>query len=252
LLATSADNPRRVTLHQTLDVEPRPEDLVLRRFTIETPDAAAAAARLASMARLLPTTTSLFDEALWFALLWNGNLQPFWRQELGGGYFDWLREHLPYAWVLDPTPLPPHAVIPRLGLADWADLAALHPHAERLAIRPSLQPARADPFPGPVGGSSETPWTATVANALRSFSRSPHILERIPEPALVALPDAAGAGASSVVGEVALRCYYSARDTAAATGFALAGALAWHRSPSRPGNDVPPTLTVGACCSSHD
>ena len=54
-----------------------------------------------------------------FALLWNRNLQNFWRQELGEGFLARLKKIIPYTWLVDPTPLPPHAAIPELNLTDW-------------------------------------------------------------------------------------------------------------------------------------
>jgi len=45
------------------------------------------------------------------ALLWNRNLQSFWRQELGDSSS--IAETItPYSWLVDPSPLPPHAAIP--------------------------------------------------------------------------------------------------------------------------------------------
>ena len=58
---------------------------------------------------------------MWFALFWLKPLREFWRRELGEKYFLKLREVIPYTWLLDPIPLPQHAVIPRLELHDWRD-----------------------------------------------------------------------------------------------------------------------------------
>jgi len=51
---------------------------------------------------------------MWFGLFWLQPLREFWRRELGEKYFSKLQEVIPYSWLLDPTPLPQHAVIPRL------------------------------------------------------------------------------------------------------------------------------------------
>ena len=48
------------------------------------------------------------EEKMLFALLWNRNLHGFWRQELGEGFFNRLRRLVPYTWLVDPSPLPPH------------------------------------------------------------------------------------------------------------------------------------------------
>ena len=48
-------------------------------------------------------------------------LREFWRRELGEKYFLQLQKVIPYSWLLDPTPLPQHAVIPRLEIQDWRE-----------------------------------------------------------------------------------------------------------------------------------
>jgi hypothetical protein len=45
-------------------------------------------------------------------------LRGFWRQELGERFFETLLKLVPYTWIVDPTPLPPHAAIPELNLTN--------------------------------------------------------------------------------------------------------------------------------------
>ena len=59
---------------------------------------------------------------MWFALFWIQPLREFWRRELGEKYFINLQE-LILLWLLDPIPLPQHAVIPRLEIHDWLEAA---------------------------------------------------------------------------------------------------------------------------------
>ena len=66
--------------------------------------------------RLTPPPKPIFEEKMLFALLWNRNLQSFWRQELGEGFLARLKKMIPYTWLVDPAPLPPHAAIPELNL----------------------------------------------------------------------------------------------------------------------------------------
>ena len=72
--------------------------------------------------RVTPPPKPLFEEKLLFALLWNRNLRGFWRQELGEGFLARLLKLVPYTWVVDPAPLPPHAALPELNLTDWQQL----------------------------------------------------------------------------------------------------------------------------------
>src|SRR5207302_537319 len=73
--------------------------------------------------RLTPPVKPFLEEKMWFALFWLKPLRQFWRRELGDKYFLKLRQVIPYTWLLDPMPLPQHAVIPRLELHDWRDPA---------------------------------------------------------------------------------------------------------------------------------
>src|SRR3984893_3212426 len=70
-----------------------------------------------------PPIKPYLEEKSWFALFWLQPLREFWRRELGEKYFSKLQEVIPYTWLLDPTPLPQHAVIPRLEINDWREAA---------------------------------------------------------------------------------------------------------------------------------
>ena len=87
--------------------------------------------------RLTPPPKPVFEEKMLFALLWNRNLQSFWRQELGEGFLARLKKAVPYTWLMDPTPLPPHAAIPELNLTDWSQLKSLSQKERDLILKVS-------------------------------------------------------------------------------------------------------------------
>src|SRR5438270_1804551 len=60
---------------------------------------------------ITPPIKPFLEEKMWFALFWLKPLHEFWRRELGEKYFTQLQKLIPYSWLLDPTPLPHHAVI---------------------------------------------------------------------------------------------------------------------------------------------
>jgi hypothetical protein len=64
--------------------------------------------------RVTPPFKPFLDEKMWFALFWLRPLRDFWRRELSERQFLKLQQVIPYTWLLDPTPLPGHAVIPHL------------------------------------------------------------------------------------------------------------------------------------------
>jgi len=137
--------------------------------------------------RLTPPPKTIFEEKLLFALLWNRNLREFWRQSLGESFFKRLLGHVPYSWVADPTPLPPHAAIPELGLTDWQQLKALSQKERDLILKVSGFSAEAWGARGVHLGSdlSHEEWSAAVDKAISSFGTSPYVLQRFEKPKAV-------------------------------------------------------------------
>ena len=143
---------------------------------------------VAGRIRLTPPPKPVFEEKMLFALLWNRNLQSFWRQELGEGFLSRLRKLVPYTWVVDPSPLPPQAAIPELNLTDWQQLKTLSQKERELILKVSGFSAQAWGARGVSLGSdlSHEDWAAVVDDAIRHFAESPRVLQRFHKPALVA------------------------------------------------------------------
>jgi len=137
--------------------------------------------------RLTPPPKPMFEEKMLFALLWNRNLQGFWRQELGEGFLARLKKLIPYTWLVDPTPLPPHAAIPELNLTDWQQLKTLSQKERDLILKVSGFSENAWGARGVYLGSdlSQADWSAAVDAALMNFEKSPSVLQRFHKPALV-------------------------------------------------------------------
>jgi hypothetical protein len=137
--------------------------------------------------RLTPPPKPIFEEKMLFALLWNQNLRGFWRQELGEGFFNRLLRHVPYTWIVDPTPLPPHAAIPELDLTDWRQLKTLSQKERELILKVSGFSAHAWGARGVYLGNdlSQADWAAAVDSALENFDRAPYILQRFHKPKIV-------------------------------------------------------------------
>ena len=142
---------------------------------------------LEKQARVTPAPKPLFEEKLLFALLWNRNLRPFWRQELGEAFLARLLKVIPQTWVLDPAPLPPHAAYPGLDLTEWAQLKALSQRERELILKVSGYSEEAWGARGVYLGSdlSTADWSAAVDKALAAFPRSPHVLQRFHRPRVV-------------------------------------------------------------------
>jgi hypothetical protein len=137
--------------------------------------------------RLTPPPKPIFEEKMLFALLWNRHLQGFWRQELGESFFQRLLKMTPYTWIVDPSPLPPHAAIPELGLTDWQQLKLLSQKERDLILKVSGFSAHAWGARGVYLGSdlSHADWSAAVDKAIAEFNQSPYVLQRYHHPKLV-------------------------------------------------------------------
>ena len=188
---------------------------------------------VAKRIRLTPPPKPMFEEKMLFALLWNRNLHGFWRQELGESFFSRLLRLVPYTWIVDPAPLPPHAAIPELNLTDWRQLKALSQKDRELILK--------------VSGFSADAWGARRLSRQRppasrlggSGGRGPRELRALPECAATLPP--AGAGRGPVV---RLRSQPTSADegTRAALPILLCcrrGGRGARRTGRRAGDDLP-------------
>jgi hypothetical protein len=137
--------------------------------------------------RVTPPPKPIFEEKMLFALLWNRNLQNFWRQELGEGFLARLKKLIPYTWIVDPTPLPPHAAIPELNLTDWQQLKTLSQKERDLVLKVSGFSENAWGARGVFLGSDlpQADWSKAVDDALANFGKSPSVLQCYHKPTLV-------------------------------------------------------------------
>lgn len=121
-----------------------------------------------------------------FALFWNSNLQEFWQRELGKKYFQLLKKVIPQTWIIDPTPIPPHATIPHLNLTNWNQLAELSQKNRRLILKLSgfnekAWGARSVRFGADL---SQSQWAEAVEKSISDFDKSPWILQEYKKPRL--------------------------------------------------------------------
>jgi hypothetical protein len=129
---------------------------------------------------ITPPIKPYLEEKMWFALFWMQPLREFWRREVGEKYFLKLQQVIPYSWLLDPAPLPQHAVIPRLEIHDWREAARFSQKDRELLLKISGF--------SPLGWGSRgialgadlphAEWERRIDNALATFELSPTILQR--------------------------------------------------------------------------
>lgn len=135
------------------------------------------------------------EEKLLTALFHHPILQPFWLEHLGRRSMEFLRPIFPKTWVMDPTPTPPHAVIPGLyvgsrAIADWQQLKAGTQRERELVIKPSGFSDQAWGSRGVRIGHDmpQDEWAAAVDDALAAFHTTPHILQEFRKGASFKVP----------------------------------------------------------------
>src|SRR3982751_2462370 len=133
-----------------------------------------------------PPIKPYLEEKMWFALFWLQPLRDFWRRELGAKYFIRLQEVIPYSWLLDPTPLPQHAVIPRLEIHDWREAAKFSQKDRDLLLKVSGFSPLGWGSRGVALGSDlpHIDWEKRIEHALATFQSSPTILQKFHKGAL--------------------------------------------------------------------
>ncbi len=175
---------------------------------------------------ITPPIKPALEEKLWFALFWLKPLEDFWRRELGERAWLELRKVIPYTWLVDPTPLPRHAVLPRLDAQSWDDVARLSQKQRHLILKISGFSETAWGSRGVIMAADlpQRDWQAELEKALEDFPAHPHILQEFHHGKLFEedywLP-----GSESVQrmrGRVRLCPYYFVGDRSVTLGGALA------------------------------
>ena len=135
---------------------------------------------------ITPPIKPYLEEKMWFALFWLQPLREFWRRQLGDKYFTKLQEVIPYSWLLDPTPLPQHAVIPRLEIHDWREAAKFSQKDRDLLLKVSGFSPLGWGSRGIALGSDlpHAEWEKRIEHALTTFESSPTILQKFQKGAL--------------------------------------------------------------------
>jgi hypothetical protein len=106
---------------------------------------------------------------------------------LGESFLNRLWKLVPYTWVIDPAPLPPHGAFPELNLTEWTQLKSLSQRERNLILKVSGYSEEAWGARGVYYGSdlSTADWSAAVDKAIAAFGRSPFILQRYHKPRLI-------------------------------------------------------------------
>lgn len=134
----------------------------------------------AGTVRITPPFKPQLEEKLWFGLFWLRPLEGYWRRELGERTLEALRRVIPYTWLVDPAPLPPHAVLPRLEVQSWDEVAGFSQKQRELILKVSGFSPSAWGSRGVVV-AQDVPhgeWREALGLALSSYGTQPHLLQQ--------------------------------------------------------------------------
>ena len=98
-----------------------------------------------------------------------------------------IRELVPFGWVVDPSPLPPHASLPRLEVHSWQQLENFSQKQRRLVLKVSGFSELAWGSRGVVIGHdvSREEWGTALSAACEGFENQPYMLQEFREAKLV-------------------------------------------------------------------
>jgi len=134
-----------------------------------------------------PPPKPQLEEKMLMAFLWMPSLEGFWREHLGPERFRELRRVFPQTWIVDSTPLPPHAVIPGLEINDWRQMASFSQKRREFVLKLSGFHEQAWGAKSVAVGHdlSAAKWKEAVDRALGSFPEHPFVLQRFGKSRLV-------------------------------------------------------------------
>ncbi|MEM9237037.1 MAG: hypothetical protein AAGB14_09670 [Verrucomicrobiota bacterium] len=130
------------------------------------------------------------EDKLWLALLWTPALRPLWDEMLRGSHLKRLRDLVPFGWVVDPSPLPPQAALPRLDVHSWQEVAGFSQKERELVLKISGFHETAWGSRGVHIGHdlSKEDWSGRLESALEDFEQQPWLMQEFRESRLIEHP----------------------------------------------------------------
>jgi hypothetical protein len=161
-------------------------------FDLDQVEHSAGLLRLANEGEIdfTPPLKAFLEEKLWLALFHSPPLQAWWQSQLATPHLELLRRCIPRGWVVDPAPLPPHAVWPGLNIQDWREARAFGGSRRRLVLKISGFSELGWGSRGVFIGHdlSQEQWSGALDTALNSFPTNPYLLQEFHAGRLVEQP----------------------------------------------------------------
>ena len=137
-----------------------------------------------------PPIKAFLEEKLWLALFWSPTLENFWNSALIAEHSELLKKCIPMGWVVDPVPLPPFAVWPKLDIQDWHEMKTFGGKQRQLVLKISGFSERGWGSRGVFIGHdlSQEQWGTAIDEALASFPTNPFVLQEFHRARVVTHP----------------------------------------------------------------
>lgn len=78
---------------------------------------------------------AFLEEKMWSALFHSQPLRSNWLKWMRQSQIEKLQSYLPYSWVIDPSPVPHYAELPRLGINNWNELSKFSQKQRELVLK---------------------------------------------------------------------------------------------------------------------
>lgn len=175
----------------------------------------------AGKANVTPPFKPHLEDKLWLALFWSPALKKFWEKSLRGSHLRRLRGLIPFGWVLDPEPLPPHAALPRMNAHSWEEVAEFSQKERKLVLKISGFHESAWGSKGVFIGHdlSAAEWKERLSTALEQSNEQPWIMQEFHEGRRFAHPVYEEDGSVTMMDVRARLCPYFFTNTDGETTF---------------------------------
>lgn len=175
---------------------------------------------------LTPPCKPHLEDKLWLALLWTPALRPLWKDALRGSHLARIRDLVPPGWVVDPSPLPPQASLPKLDVHSWDEVAEFSQKERQLVLKISGFHETAWGSRGVFIGHDlpKAEWKERIDRALEDFEQQPWLMQEFRESRVVEHPVFRDDGSVEMIRARVRLCPYYFTDNAGETR--LGGCLA--------------------------
>ena len=123
---------------------------------------------------------AFLEEKMWSALFHSQPLRSHWLKWMRQSQIEKLQSYLPYSWVIDPSPVPHYAELPRLGINNWNELSKFSQKQRELVLKISgfselAWGSRSVKIGHDLSGED---WKAAVEMAIEDFPSRPWVMQK--------------------------------------------------------------------------